>query len=147
MLYAYGAWMPIRILDEAEFWKQQESEHTVVIRELSDDLEREYVESLKQWEQQFVDFEIRVTRYIETALKYGSALPKALYNEILQLTRSAVEQSEQFLRFLEEMEKNSRAISGNQTAVVVVRHIRRESEYFIGVVQGILYPSGHPAHS
>lgn len=33
MQFYYGQQMPLRILDEAEFWKNQEEEHTVVIRE------------------------------------------------------------------------------------------------------------------
>jgi hypothetical protein len=35
MQFYYGQQMPLRILDEAEFWKHQEEEHTVVIRELT----------------------------------------------------------------------------------------------------------------
>jgi len=34
MQFYYGHQMPLRILDEAEFWKRQEEEHTIVIREL-----------------------------------------------------------------------------------------------------------------
>lgn len=34
MQFYYGNQMPLRVLDECEFWKHQEEEHTVVIREL-----------------------------------------------------------------------------------------------------------------
>lgn len=40
--------MPLRILDEAEFWKHQEEEHPVVISELVKGLEAEYVNALKE---------------------------------------------------------------------------------------------------
>lgn len=40
MQFYYGQHMPLRILDEAEFWKHQEEEHTVVIRELVTGLEK-----------------------------------------------------------------------------------------------------------
>lgn len=49
MQFYYGQQMPLRVLDEAEFWKMQESEHTVVIREALTNLENQYVEALKQW--------------------------------------------------------------------------------------------------
>nr|WP_027417925.1 DUF2935 domain-containing protein [Aneurinibacillus terranovensis] len=45
MQFYYGDKMPLRILDEIEFWKQQEAEHTVVIRELVSNLEGEFRES------------------------------------------------------------------------------------------------------
>jgi len=48
MQFYYGNQMPLRVLDEAEFWKHQEEEHTVVIRELVKDLEQKYVEALKE---------------------------------------------------------------------------------------------------
>ena len=39
MRFYYGDKTPLRVLDEIEFWKQQESEHTVVILQIVDDLE------------------------------------------------------------------------------------------------------------
>jgi hypothetical protein len=48
MQFYYGQQMPLRILDEAEFWKHQEEEHTVVIRELVAGLESSYIEALKK---------------------------------------------------------------------------------------------------
>lgn len=142
MLYSYGAWMPLRILDEIQFWKQQEREHTVVIRELTEDLESEYVTVLQQYEKEFGDFEVRVNRYIESAIRYGAALPSGIQSRILKLTQASVAQSEEFLRFLDGLLQKSQAIASQPTAVVVLRHIQRESEYFIGVVQGIHHTSG-----
>lgn len=46
MQFYYGQQMPLRILDEAEFWKHQEEEHTVVISELVPDLEQPFVDAL-----------------------------------------------------------------------------------------------------
>ena len=54
MQFYYGEQMPLRVLDEAEFWKRQESEHTVVIREAFDDLEASCVEALKKWEKEIL---------------------------------------------------------------------------------------------
>ena len=50
MQFYYGNQMPLRVLDEAEFWKHQEEEHTVVIRELVANLEEEYVKAMHEWE-------------------------------------------------------------------------------------------------
>lgn len=41
--YYYGYKNLLRVLDEVEFWKRQETEHTVVIREIAPDLEARYV--------------------------------------------------------------------------------------------------------
>jgi Domain of unknown function (DUF2935) len=53
--FYYGGQMPLRILDEAEFWNHQEEEHTVVIRELVTNLEEEYVDALHEWEKALGD--------------------------------------------------------------------------------------------
>jgi hypothetical protein len=51
MQFYYDDKMPLRILDEGEFWKHQESEHTDVIRALVKDLEPQFVTALQAWEQ------------------------------------------------------------------------------------------------
>ncbi|WP_286171363.1 DUF2935 domain-containing protein [Geobacillus sp. LYN3] len=64
MQFYYGQQMPLRILDEAEFWKHQEEEHTVVIRELVSGLEPAYVEALKKWEEALSATHQQVVRFI-----------------------------------------------------------------------------------
>ena len=49
MQFYYGNKMVHRVLDEAEFWKQQEAEHTVVIREVVPNLEQRFVRQLEQF--------------------------------------------------------------------------------------------------
>uniref|UniRef100_C5D569 DUF2935 domain-containing protein n=1 Tax=Geobacillus sp. (strain WCH70) TaxID=471223 RepID=C5D569_GEOSW len=73
MQFYYGQQMPLRILDEAEFWKHQEEEHTVVIRELVTNLETAYVEALKKWEEALSATHQQVVRFIGIAqlLLYG----------------------------------------------------------------------------
>jgi hypothetical protein len=44
--FHYDEKMPLRILDEGDFWKLQESEHTIVLRELVPNLEEEFVQAL-----------------------------------------------------------------------------------------------------
>lgn len=137
--YYYGDMMPLRVLDEAEFWKHQEEEHTVVIRELVGNLEQKYVQALKDWEKEFAKTHQRVVRYIETVNRSNGYISQSLYNDIMQLIRYCLRQSEQFINFLHTMMEESVPIRTNPTAKVVLNHIIVESEYFIGVAQTILY--------
>lgn len=139
MQYYYGAQMPLRVLDEAEFWKHQEEEHTVVIRELVSNLEQEYVDALAQWERDFQETHQRVIRYIETVNRSGGQVSEQLFQDILQLTTFCLEQSEAFIQFCRSLMTESVPIRTNPTAKVVLNHIIVESEYFIGVAQTILY--------
>ncbi|GAB3046767.1 DUF2935 domain-containing protein [Virgibacillus ainsalahensis] len=139
MQYYYGNQMPLRVLDEAEFWKHQEEEHTVVIRELVGNLEQKYVEALKDWEKEFAKAHQRVTRYIETVNRSNGQVSQALHQDIMQLVTFCLQQSEAFIEFCRTIMEESQPISTNQTAKVVLNHIIVESEYFIGVAQTILY--------
>ena len=139
MQYYYGNQMPLRVLDEAEFWKHQEEEHTVVIRELVGSLEQKYVKALKEWEKEFAKAHHRVIRYIETVNRSKGQVSQALYQDIMQLISFCLQQSEQFINFCRTIMEESEPISANPTAKVVLNHIIVESEYFIGVAQTILY--------
>jgi hypothetical protein len=139
MQYYYGSQMPLRVLDEAEFWKHQESEHTVVIRELVKGLEQEYVKALQEWEDKFKKTHQRVVRYIETVNRSDGQITPALYQDVLQLVTHCLKQSEEFTEFLRMLMKESVPIRTNPTAKVVLNHIIVESEYFIGIAQTILY--------
>lgn len=126
-------------LDEAEFWKHQEEEHTVVIRELVKGLEQKYVEALQKWELDFAETHQRVVRYIETVNRSGGHVNPSLYQDIFQLVTYCLQQSERFIEFCRMLIKESEPIRTNPTAKVVLNHIIRESEYFIGIAQTILY--------
>lgn len=143
MQYFYGNKMPLRVLDEADFWKHQEAEHTVVIRELVDHLEPEYVDLLKQWEQAFSQTEGLVRRYLETLIRSGYPVTYGFYRQIIQLVCFCLQQSQQFISFLNHLAARSKPIRTNQTAIVVLNHIRLESEYFIGVAQ-VIVREGYP---
>ena len=138
MQFYYDEKMPLRILDEGEFWKQQESEHTVVIRELVKDLESEYVEALKSWEQAFAQTEAVFGRYIETVVRSGRKIRSRVLKQIKELVTFSVHQSQQFILLLNHLGAESTALRDNPTAIVVLNHIRRESEYFIGISEALL---------
>lgn len=139
MQFYYGQQMPLRILDEAEFWKHQEEEHTVVIRELTPDLEQEYVDALKQWEKVLGETRHQVLRFIETVTRSGNYLPAQLHQHVLKLTSYYLQQSLEFIKLCEQIKTESEAVKNNLTAKVVLNHITRESEYFVGIAQALLY--------
>lgn len=138
MQFYYGQQMPLRLLDEAEFWKHQEEEHTVVIRELVSGLEEPYVKALKEWEQALSETHQQVVRYIESVIRSGYYLPNQLYEQVLQLISFCLEQSLAFIELCRQIKTQSAAVSSNPTAKVVLDHIIRESEYFVGIAQALL---------
>lgn len=139
MQFYYGSQMPLRILDECEFWKHQESEHTVVIREAVPQLEERFVEDLKQWERAINHTHGQVIRLLETVIRWGGPIPPPVQAHVRQLVHHCLQESEHFVRFCHMLIQDSRAISANPTAVSIMKHIIRESEYFIGIAQTIIY--------
>jgi len=136
--YYYGDKTPLRVLDEIEFWKQQESEHTVVIRQIVKDLESNYVEQLKKWELAFAQTQGNAVRYIEAVIRSRGVISPTLYGNIKQFTMFALNQSVNFVAFLNQLTAESEAVKSNEIAVVVINHIRRESEYLIGIITAAL---------
>lgn len=139
MQYYYGQQMPLRILDEAEFWKHQEKEHTVVIRELVSNLEAEYIEALKKWETALEETHQKVIRFIESVVRSAYYISAALQQQVMELVTFCLKQSLQFIELCQQIKTNSAAVSANPTAKVVLDHIIRESEYFVGIAQALLY--------
>lgn len=131
--------MPLRILDEAEFWKRLEEEHTVVIRELLKDLEDVYVDALEKWEEALSKTHKQVIRFIESVNRSLHSLPPELYNDVLQLVQFCLQQSLGFINLCQQIKSESEAVKENPTAKVVLDHIIRESEYFVGIAQVLLY--------
>lgn len=137
MQYCYGDCTLIRALDEAEFWKRQEMEHTVVIRVVAPDLEPQYIQALCNWGDVFEQTEGNVIRYLEPAVRCGGKIGPEMQRDILKFLECMVKQSEKFVILLDQIDKTS-AVANNPTAMTVVHHIRRESDYFIGVMEGFL---------
>lgn len=134
----YGEKNFLRALDETEFWKHQEAEHTSVIRQIVPNLEMEYVNLLENWEQAFSQAQAQAVRFIETIIRGGNYISPELKQDILQFLAFALSQSQNWVNFLNLLVSNSQAVKTNPTAIVVINHIRRESEYFIGILQVIV---------
>lgn len=141
MQFYYGQQMPLRILDEAEFWKHQEEEHTVVIRELVANLEQNYVDALLNWEEELSKTHQKVVRYIESVIRSPYYIPAKLYQRVLNLVSFCLKQSLDFIKLCRQIKTESAAVRKNPTAKVVLDHIIRESEYFVGIAQVLLYGS------
>jgi len=138
MRFFYGEKNILRALEEAEFWKHQESEHTDVIQEVTPDLESEYVVTLEEYKRIFDSTYGRTVQYMETAVNSQNIISPELYQDIIEIINLSVRQSQVFVEFLGKLLKDSEAVKNNPAAVTVINHIRRESEYFIGVVTAFL---------
>lgn len=138
MRLIYGEKNLLRALDETEFWKHQEAEHTSVIRQIVPNLEMEFVNQLEAWELAFSQTQARAVSFIETIIRGGNYISSELKEDILQFLTFALRQSQNWVNFLNFLVANSQAVKANPTAPVVISHIRRESEYFIGILQVIV---------
>ncbi|MEC1772023.1 DUF2935 domain-containing protein [Schinkia azotoformans] len=138
MQFYYGQQMPLRILDEAEFWKEQEREHTVVIRVALSNLEHKYVDALKEWEQALGKTHQIVVSYVETVVR-NTVVYEQLQQQVIQLIAFCLDESMKFIELCRQIKTNSVAAKDNMIAQTVLDHIIRESEYFIGIARTILY--------
>ncbi|KEO81902.1 DUF2935 domain-containing protein [Tumebacillus flagellatus] len=135
----YGSKVPLRLLDEVEFWKRQENEHTVVIQTLAPDLEPKYKEALSKWGEAFAQVDGLATRYLEVIVRSGDRISEHNKQCVLHLLDVSLHQSQLFIHFLHVLKNSSNAPSmSNPVVRIVLDHIRRESEYFIGAVEGVL---------
>ena len=141
MRFFYGEKNILRALEEADFWKNQESEHVDVILEIVPDLEEEYVQRLKEYQEVFNSTHGAIVRLMETAVNCHNTLSPNIQQDIINIINLAIRQSQVFIDFLGMLLRDSEAVANNPTAVVVLNHIRRESEYFVGIVTAFLSSS------
>ncbi len=135
MQFYYGDRNLLRILDEVQFWKRQEAEHTVVIRQVVENLEPQYVKLLQEWEQAFIQTEGVATKYMEAVIRANYSVSPVLEQQIVRFINYALTQSQNFILLLNEIETQSGVVRNNPVARVVIDHIRRESEYFSGIIK------------
>ena len=94
----------------------------------------QYIEQLKNWQLAFSEAHGMAVRYIESVIREKGHISPGLMENIRQFASFACSQSMNFISFLNQMVAESQAIRNNDVAVVVIDHIRRESEYFIGIL-------------
>jgi len=134
MQFLYGDKNVLRALDEADFWKQQEAEHTTVIRLVTPELEPQFVKSLMEFQRSFNMIYGYIKRYIESITRSKGDISDKMKDDILELLDYCKQQSQHFIKLLEEMLANSRVVQKSSSSQTVINHIMRESQYFIGIV-------------
>ncbi|MFS0873842.1 Fe-Mn family superoxide dismutase [Paenibacillus xylanilyticus] len=136
----YGPLLPLRILEEIRFWKEQEKEHTLVIRALVPELEPSYVKLLEEWAATFENSE-KVANQLLKQLLPGTHPPAPyMIRCVEQLVASARSQSREFIRQLYVLLEQSAAVQAVPIAKAVILHFIRESEYFLGVLDTLNQP-------
>ncbi|QCT01359.1 Manganese/iron superoxide dismutase-like protein [Paenibacillus algicola] len=139
MLYIYGPQLPARILEEIIFWKQQEAEHTEVIKAIIPGLEQVYIKLLDDWAIVFTETEKAAEQLLPSASSHG-ALPPGIIAPIEQLVSMSMHQSKVFIQQLRLMMERSAAVQQLPLAPVVLEHIIRESQYFLDVLAQLNKP-------
>ncbi|MNO52919.1 Superoxide dismutase [Mn/Fe] [compost metagenome] len=141
MLFVYGPYLPVRILEEIRFWKGQEKEHTDVIQAIVPGLEPNYVQLLNEWKKVFAETEEAANRL----LQYGLSSKQAVTNpkfiaETERILQASAQQSREFVKQLYFILDQSAAVKAVPIAKTVLLHIIRESEYFLGVLETLERP-------
>jgi len=139
MNFLYGDKNILRVLDEIEFWKTQENEHTTVIEQIVPDLEPHFMDQLYDFRNLFAQSEGETVKLIETVIRSKGIIDEELTKQIMDFINYVIDESQNFISFLDEMKENSPAVMENPIAQIVINHILRESQYFIGIAQTIIY--------
>lgn len=141
MLFVYGPYLPVRILEEIRFWKEQESEHTDVIKAIVPGLEPHFVKLLDEWKQVFASTEEAANLLLKYALaSKEAACDPQLTKETERILDTSFRQSKEFIRQLYILLDQSAATKAVPLAKTVLLHIIRESEYFLGVLETLNNP-------
>lgn len=138
MQFYYGGQMPLRVLDEVELWKRQETEHMILLGELVVNLEQEYIGSVKRWSETLDATHRHVRRFIESATRSDHQLPPQLYDQILELVSTCLLESISLKHFCQQIINKSAGIENSHTAKIFIQHVISVSDYFISTAQSIL---------
>jgi len=138
MQFYYGEQNILRAFDEAEFWKLQESEHAELIPLVTPGLEPEYVAKLGQFRIDFSDMHAEAIGYIASITRSKGMVGRELKMQMLSFIKKCVEQSQSFVEFIDSLLISSHAVRNNPSSQEVIRHMIRESQYFVGIARLIL---------
>lgn len=138
MQFYYGDQNSLRVLDEVEFWKQQEAEHTTVIEQAIPNIDDVVFDQLHTFSDEFTSTEQKAVQLIETVIRSKNQVNHVMQQHIMDFIQHSICESEQFIQFLTNM-KRLDVITQNPVAPVILDHIIRESQYFIGIAQVIMY--------
>ena len=138
MQYYYGSQNILRALDEAQFWKHQESEHATLIPLVTPNLEQQHVKRLEQFHIELAFMNAQCVKFIASVTRSRGEISQRLKDQMSDLVRRCLQQSKNFTDFMELLLKESAAVRSSQDSQEVINHMIRESQYFIGIDQLIL---------
>ncbi|MGC5776804.1 Fe-Mn family superoxide dismutase [Paenibacillus pabuli] len=138
--YGYGHLLPLRVLEEIRFWKEQEKEHTRIIPALVPELEPSYVKLFEEWEATFANSERTANQLLKQLLPGTHPPAPYIIHCIEQLIAASCSQSREFIRQLYVLLEQSTAVQAVPLAKLVILHVIRESEYFLGVLDTLKQP-------
>ncbi|KAA2301107.1 DUF2935 domain-containing protein, partial [Clostridioides difficile] len=118
--YGYGHLLPLRTLEEIRFWKEQEKEHTLVIRALVPDLEPPYVKLLEEWEVTFANSERVANQLLKQLLPATHPPAPYMVRCIDQLVLAARQQSREFIKQLYVLLEQSVAVQAVPLTKVLI---------------------------
>jgi Fe-Mn family superoxide dismutase len=128
----------VRILEEINFWKIQETEHARLIQSSTPDLEEPFVNLLNEWEQLFTTTSRAAATLLQTTGSEVVRDTEALWVENAKhLLQVALEQSDQFARQLQNLSNHSVAVQNQALGQALIGHVISESQYFINSTDSI----------
>lgn len=138
MQFYYGKQMPLRVLDEAEYWKYKEGEYVHLLQHVVDDLEPEFDDALRKWEVTITQSHQYVMRNIDSVIQSGNHITPKLQQEIFHLLSFCLQQSLEFIRTCEQIKRRSKAVERSLVAQMVIDHILKDCEHFAGLAETLL---------
>lgn len=128
----------VRILEEINFWKIQETEHARLIVSSTPELEAPFVGLLKEWEELFTTTSRATATLLQTTGTLGERGSESLWEQNARhLLQVALEQSNQFARQLHDLTNHSEAVRNQPLGKSLIGHVISESQYFIVVAESI----------
>ncbi|WP_238650937.1 Fe-Mn family superoxide dismutase [Paenibacillus piscarius] len=134
MPYVYVTPLPVQLLGEIAFWKNQEKEHAEVLIQIIPRLEEPYVKLLQDWAVVFLATEQAAQSLLALPQTAAPGAPGSQAAETELLVHTACDQSAEFIRHLKAMKEASAAVNAYPLAGTTISHFIRESEYFLAVL-------------
>ncbi|WNS41658.1 Fe-Mn family superoxide dismutase [Paenibacillus sp. MMS20-IR301] len=137
MQYVSSSHLPVQILSEIAFWKNQEKEHAGFILQLAPALEERYVKLLQEWTVVFLATEQAALQLLGIIQSSAAGGPGNLAAETDQLRLAACGQSSEFIRQLRMLLEADGAAGVFPAGGALLEHFIRESEYLLAVLSAL----------
>lgn len=135
MLTVYKSNMPFRLLEEIRLWKMQEKDHANIVLKSSPELPPAFTSLMKEWENVFTKTQDAAHQWIETLLSQEEHAESTQMNQIHHLAHTSANQTEEWIQQLYRMLNQIQLFTEQTARRVLVMHIIRVSEYYLGVMK------------